>query len=183
MSTTEFNVESAAPAVIRQCGSCMLCCKLLEVKHFEKPAGKWCTYVRPGTGCTIHEKRPDVCCAFQCEWTTNIQMPTDWRPDKAKFFIFRSRRNQYDILVDPGAPQSWRSERYYPWIKQVAAGFAEQGILVVVGLGRKRIVLLPDRDVDLGVRAEGREIILIREVGPQGVRYEVEIGAEDKNAP
>ncbi len=183
MTTHEAAIAPATPPVIRECGSCMLCCKLFPVKHFDKPAGKWCVHAKPGSGCAIHETRPNVCRSFQCEWTTNALMPADWQPDKAKFFIFRSRPNQYDILVESGAPHSWRSEKYYAPIKQIAASYADQGVLVIVSIGSKRIVLLPDRDVDLGTRAEGKEIILIRETGPQGVRYDVEIGGEDKNAP
>lgn len=110
-------------------------------------------------------------------------MPADWQPDRAKFFIFHSRPNQYDIVVDPGSPHAWKAPHYYGAIKQIAASYAEQGILVVVCIGSRRIVLLPDRDVDLGMQAMGKEIILIRDIGPQGVDFNVEIGGGDTNAP
>ena len=173
----------AAPAVkvLRACGSCMLCCKLFPVKYFDKPAGKWCVHAKPGTGCSIHTERPTVCRAFQCEWTTNPGVDVSWQPDKTKFFIYRARQNQYMIMVDPGAPHAWKDMKYYPAIKQIAAELTEAGGIVMVSIGTRRIVVLPDRDEDLGLGVSDREIFIDRYDDPQGPTFRVRVGGLDPN--
>lgn len=182
--------ENAAPTspamqqtVLRACGSCMLCCKLFPVNYFDKPAGKWCVHARPGTGCSIHEARPNVCRAFQCEYTTNADFAPNWQPDKAKFFIYRSHANQYMIMVDPGAPHAWKHPDYYPGIKRTAAAYLDAGVIVVVAAGSRRIVVLPDRDEDLGLNAANREIFVDRLDTPQGPVFKVRVGGDDPNPP
>ena len=171
------------PVPVRSCGSCMLCCKVFPVKFFDKPAGKWCVHARPGTGCTIHESRPTVCRAFQCEWTTNFNIDASWQPDKAKFFIYRSTANQHMIMVDPGAPQAWKAPQYYPAIKQIAAALTEAGGMVMVCIGQRRIIVLPDRDEDLGTGVADREIFIDRYDSPAGSEFRVRVGGVDQNPP
>ena len=67
----------------RACGSCSLCCRLLPVPQLQKDAGRWCPDCRPGAargGCGIHETRPDVCRAFNCQWVQG-RGEAGWRPD------------------------------------------------------------------------------------------------------
>ena len=50
----------------RSCGTCTLCCKLLQVPEVEKPLGEWCRHCDKGVGCTIYAERPQRCRDFFC---------------------------------------------------------------------------------------------------------------------
>jgi hypothetical protein len=59
------------------------------------------------------------------------------------------------VAVDPGRPSAWREEPFYSEIKQWSnLGSTE----IVVTIGRRVFVVFPDRDVDLGLVAEGELI-------------------------
>ena len=50
------------------CGSCTLCCKILDVPQLGKAAGVWCSSCTPGQGCGAYEERAQVCREFECIW-------------------------------------------------------------------------------------------------------------------
>jgi len=53
----------------RKCGSCSLCCYVLDIDELNKPANTWCQHCRPGNGgCDIYADRPPVCRGFVCQW-------------------------------------------------------------------------------------------------------------------
>lgn len=72
----------------RRCGECQLCCKLLPVKEFGKPANARCKHQRHSAGCTIYAARPGSCRTWSCAWrlsgegTENLS-----RPDRAHYVI------------------------------------------------------------------------------------------------
>src|ERR1700730_8709696 len=96
---------SASPQLVpgRECGSCMMCCKVPPIKALKKPPGKWCPHAVFGKGCGIYADRPAVCSAFYCEWMRNPSLGPEWKPDKAKLVV-----SFPDIWVDPGVPNAWR---------------------------------------------------------------------------
>ena len=51
-------------ATNRNCGTCTLCCKVLEIAELNKPMGSWCAKCKPGVGCTIHDHKPAECTTF-----------------------------------------------------------------------------------------------------------------------
>lgn len=82
-------VDDAGRAKGRICGDCRLCCKTLEVPELQKPAGKWCghAYVEPGGAmCSIYDKRPESCRAFQCMWLKGYFEDRD-RPDRTRLVV------------------------------------------------------------------------------------------------
>ncbi len=178
MSNQVENAMASTPdvAALKECGSCMLCCKLFPIKFFDKPAGKWCVHAKPGTGCSIHESRPNVCRMFFCEWATNADLGDNWKPDKAKFFIYMPTPTQYSVVVEPSAPNAWKEPQYYSVIKLIASDFTERGGVFIVSIGLRRIVVLPDRDEDLGTNLGGRMVFVLKHATPQGFQYEVKIG-------
>src|SRR6478752_8237339 len=50
----------------RQCGSCNACCDILEVAAVDKPVNQLCRHWQTGTGCTIYDRRPQMCRSFVC---------------------------------------------------------------------------------------------------------------------
>jgi hypothetical protein len=71
------------------------------------------------------------------------------------------------IHVDPGRPGAWRGEPFYSEIKRWAYQAAAELHQVLVCIGRRSIVILPDQEVDLGIVADD-ELIITHEVFSQG---------------
>ena len=162
----------ASPQLVpgRECGSCMMCCKVPPIKALKKPPGKWCPHAVFGKGCGIYADRPAVCSAFYCEWMRNPSLGPEWKPDKAKLVV-----SFPDIWVDPSVPNAWREPPYFTRIKQWAVEGPERGEFVLVRIGPRLIVVLPDREVDLGHVDPEAQLTVSRERGPTGVRYDVEV--------
>lgn len=79
----------------------------------------------------------------------------EWKPERAKFALVKTDGGQrLTALVDPGYPSAWRRSPYYENLKRWAAEAARRLpdiYLVDVLIGQRSIVILPDRDVDIGV--------------------------------
>lgn len=95
---------------MKDCGSCSLCCKLIEVPGLAA-AGNWCPHCEPGRaegGCTIHYDRPEYCKGYHCFWRAE-SWPDELRPDKSKV-IFEALPGVLTILisVDPSRPDAWK---------------------------------------------------------------------------
>lgn len=148
------------PAPGRDCGTCTLCCKVYDVPALEKPAGKWCRHCTPGRGCGIHETRPQHCRSFHCLWMTQTWLGPEWKPERCKMVLSVDPVTRFLFCqVDPGAPAAWRAEPYYRHLKQWAAGGAAERRHVVVFLNHSATVILPDRDVPLGLISPGDRIV------------------------
>jgi hypothetical protein len=75
--------RSAAPPVLeRSCGSCTLCCRVLEIQVLDKPAGILCRH-NTGTGCGIYLERPEICARWHCLWRRIGALPAALRPDRS----------------------------------------------------------------------------------------------------
>ncbi len=77
----------------RECGSCRLCCKNLQIVEkpdvagvdFDKKRHVWCQHAGSG-GCAIHEDQsqiPVACASFLCAWRGGY-LEDDERPDRLK---------------------------------------------------------------------------------------------------
>jgi hypothetical protein len=79
----------------------------------------------------------------------------EWKPERAKFALVKTEAGRrLTALVDPGFPFAWRNSPYYENLKQwavQAAARLPQLYLVDVLIGVRSIVILPDRDVEIGV--------------------------------
>lgn len=70
-----------------ECGSCTLCCKLLNIKETDSKPGEYCKHCNPDIGCKIYEERPESCQIFECAWKQMRYAGKDLRPDKC-FIMF-----------------------------------------------------------------------------------------------
>jgi hypothetical protein len=89
----------------------------------------------------------------------------EWKPDVAKFLI-SARNNGARITahVDQGSPHAWRREPYYSTFKTWAVKAAAQRPhmhLIDVMIGERLTVILPDRDVELGVIADDETVEVV----------------------
>src|SRR6478752_6584159 len=61
-----------SPANERACGTCTMCCKVYPIPILNKQEGKWCAHCAIGSGCRIHEDRPEQCRSFVCLWLQDV---------------------------------------------------------------------------------------------------------------
>jgi hypothetical protein len=73
----------------RECGSCSVCCVVLNVDtvEFQKLPGVPCAHLREGGGCSIHATRFPVCRSYHCGWRYLGFLGDDWRPDKSGVLV------------------------------------------------------------------------------------------------
>lgn len=144
----------------RSCGACSLCCKLMRVDEFDKPQGVWCRHCAPGRGgCAIHASRPAVCRDFHCGWLVGPNLGPEWQPLTCRMIIFfESNGNRLAVHVDPNHPQAWQREPYYRQLKGWSREAVDARQQVVVYIKRRAIVILPDKEVDVGELDPGDHI-------------------------
>jgi hypothetical protein len=112
----------------RTCGSCSLCCRLLDVPEAGKPDHEWCPHCRPGKGvgggCTIYQDRPATCRKYLCMWLMWPAFDARWFPKDCgivvDFYIDKETGPLMRFHVDPRIPNRWREEPYYSTIKEFA---------------------------------------------------------------
>ena len=164
--------EAARIVPGRECGTCTLCCKLIAVNDLDKAPGVWCPHCLRGKGCGIYQTRPAECRTFFCHWMLEKGLTPEWRPERAKFALVTSEGGHMTAFVDPGFPGAWRNSPYFETLKRwsLEGARASPARLVSVRIGTRGIVILPDREIDIGTVGPNDAIQL--EGGPGG-RIEV----------
>lgn len=158
----------------RQCGSCTLCCKLLGVTELNKPRSIWCRHCEIGRGCRIYETRPEECRRFFCGFLLDPRLAEPWRPSESKIvLVVEGDGKRIIAYVDPDRPDAWRREPFHSTLQRWSRNFMPQGGKIAVSIGRRRIVILPDREVDLGILADDEVIVTQERRTAAGVAYDV----------
>jgi hypothetical protein len=136
----------------RACGTCTLCCKVIAVADFDKQPGVWCAHCIRGKGCGIYETRPTDCRTFFCEWMLTTSLSADWKPERAKFALVIGEGGHLTAFVDPGFPAAWRNTPYFETFKRwsLEGARAAPPRLITIRIGTRVIVVLPDREIDVG---------------------------------
>lgn len=144
----------------RSCEGCGMCCNLLRIDALNKPAGEWCKHCSTRRSCDIHGEHPDDCRNFHCGWLTVEGLGDEWKPSKSKIIMTAELDGQrMTAIVDPKRPSAWRETPYYEQLKAWATAAVEDNGQVVVRIGERYWVILPDRDVDLGKVSDDEAII------------------------
>jgi hypothetical protein len=163
-------VVRAAARVVpgRMCGTCTLCCKVIAVTDFDKKPGVWCPHCVRGKGCGIYETRPTDCRTFFCEWMVEERLGPEWKPERAKFALVMGEGAHLTAFVDPGFPAAWRETPYLEAFRRLAAeGLrASPPRIVTARIGTRVIVILPDREIDVGHVGPDESLQLVP--GPDG---------------
>ena len=110
---------------------------------------------------------------FTCQWMLAPDLGPEWKPDRAKFAMLKSAGGRHlTVFADPGNPWAWRRPPYYENIRR----WAVQGVrntadlhLVDVMIGPRCIVILPDREVEIGHLGADEMIHLAARNTPAGV--------------
>jgi len=158
----------------RSCKGCTLCCKIVGISELEKPPGVWCTHCDAKRGCTIYDSRPGECRGFYCGYLTNRALDERWNPAKCKIVLAYDEVGspRLMIYVDPARAGVWREEPYYSQIKAWAAAATKTRGLVLVRQGPNVIVVLPDREKDVGNLGADQLVYVSHEMGPRGMTFD-----------
>lgn len=76
----------------RSCGACTACCRVLEIKALDKPAGILCRH-NTGRACGIYAERPETCVQWHCLWRRIGALPDALRPDRSGVVFALERRS------------------------------------------------------------------------------------------
>ncbi len=162
----------------RECGSCSLCCKVLDVPAVYKPAGQWCKHFAAGTGCEIHQLRPKACREFACLWLKGYGLTDEWKPETAKFVMAEAYEGDVIMVhVDPKQKNAWRAEPYYTALKQLAEKVMGDNQLIMIVEPSRRLVLTPDQELDIGDPSLIVSWQVTRQLTASGVKFHVEMEA------
>lgn len=149
-----------------------MCCKLMGIAALEKPAGIWCQYCKPNRGCSIYERRPGECREFVCGYLQMPELDEHWKPSTCKFVLATDEAHTHmKIVVDPARPDAWRKEPYYSTFRAWAQAGPDR-VKVMVAIGARAIILLPDREVDLGILAQDERVATVRSETALGCRFD-----------
>ena len=90
-------------------------------------------------------------------------MSEAWKPSQSRLIISNElAQNRINIHVDLARPDAWRKQPYYgdlkTWSRHITADHGQ----LVVFVGDRQIVILPDHDVDLGI-VDPQELVVIAE--------------------
>ena len=159
---------------MRQCGTCTLCCKLMGIEALGKPLGAWCAHCQPGKGCAIYPDRPQECRTFSCAWMIDETLGEEWYPKKSKI-VLTLEPGRIIAHVDPGAPDAWRRQPYFGVLTRMMQAELPRGRLVYAAVNAHHILLLPDREEDLGLLGPVDEVQLATIAKPDGREYRVSV--------
>jgi hypothetical protein len=156
----------------KSCGSCTLCCKLMEIVETGKPPGRWCEHCTPGRGCNIYESRPASCRTFECQWLFEPDLPDALRPDRCKVMMTATAGPILNAHCDPAYPLAWRNEPIYRLLKERARTHWGGAAAVVARAGRRVWLINADTDTDLG-EVDPRSEVRFEQIPGGGVRATV----------
>ena len=133
-----------------------------------------------GKGCGIYETRPTECRTFFCHWMLEKGLTPDWKPERAKFALVTSEGGHITAFVDPGFPARGATRLTS---RRSSAGRSRARAprpprIVTVRIGTRGIVILPDREIDIGTVGPNDAIVL--EGGPGG---RIEVRKVQRGAP
>ncbi|MFK4650954.1 bacterioferritin-associated ferredoxin [Bradyrhizobium japonicum] len=128
----------------RQCGSCNACCDILEVAAVDKPVNQLCRHWQTGTGCTIYDRRPQMCRSFVCAWLQG-HLDDAWFPATSGIIVHFSQ-DAVNVTVDDHCPDRWREEPYFSklveWSLNGIRRIGNRGYATLVVSGENRFLLL-----------------------------------------
>jgi hypothetical protein len=88
-------------------------------------------------------------------------------------------QNRITVHVDPARPDAWRRHPFYRAMKDWSRHAAGKQGQVVVTIGKRAIVIFPDRDIDLGVMGADELIVTGQRRSSEGAYLEAYVVARD----
>lgn len=165
----------------RECGTCGLCCKTMEVAALSKAAGMWCKFCTvtdksSAKGCRQYMLRPKQCRDFQCVWLMDSRLGPEWKPEVAKFVLASEYSGRVlSVMVDSKQPHAWKREPYRRVLKEMTVRQMSEGKIVMIVTDAKRYIMLPDTEAELGPRDMTFDWVIQRSETADGPHFAVEI--------
>jgi len=149
-----------------------MCCRVMEIREIAKPQGALCPNCNAGVGCRIYQERPKECASFHCGYLSIGALGEEWKPDRSRIVLaIEEGGKRLAAHVDLSRPDAWRREPYYSQLHRWSASAMPAGRIVIVRLGLRMWVILPDRDIELGMMSEEDRIVTTVEKTPVGPRW------------
>ncbi len=137
----------------RNCGSCIACCKILEIDkpELKKPAEILCQHCT-GTGCGVYTTRPAICRTWFCLWRRIDAMPDFLRPDQIGVVFsldqFSPPRIPFERLYIVARAISDPKAFDAPPVKAAIEMFIEQGALPVwLSFNGSKTMIYPQKEL------------------------------------
>jgi hypothetical protein len=170
--------------MMRQCGDCQLCCKLVPVQELGKRSGMACKFQKFHKGCTVYRtpKMPACCAVWNCRWLVNDDTDELSRPDRSHYVIdlmpdyITARDNAtgedqniqvVQIWIDPKHPEAHRD----PALRRYLFRRAKDGIAGLIRFNEQDAIVL--FAPPFGVNGEWHEITSGMSSGPSHSLNEV----------
>jgi hypothetical protein len=163
--------------MMRECGDCQLCCKLLPIPPLSKPANQRCKFQKFGKGCTVYHKPgsqfPIECGLWNCRWLVSDDTDDLSRPDRSHYvidlvpdFITATMEDKpqhipvVQIWNDPAYPDAHRD----PALRRYLFRRAEEGMAGLIRFDARKalVIFAPPWDVN----GQWHEITSGMTVGP-----------------
>ena len=134
----------------RACGSCSMCCKVLHIAEFAKPANQWCRHIAASGGCGIYESRYATCRGYRCSWLMDETLGPEWQPSRCKFIMHKvDGKLGLWVNVDRSFPRAWKREPFYRHLKALSAAARDGTGYVAVCVGHRTFILFPEQDLEI----------------------------------
>jgi hypothetical protein len=156
----------------RSCGTCNLCCELLSISEVETPRSVLCKHWTLEKHCSIYACRPDACRDFFCNWLLIETLGPEWQPERSRIVLqslaLPDGHQGLSAHVDPNFPDQWLSPPFYPqlkaWAEKAQRHTKAVGPIyfVIAEIHRRKFLILPDRELDLGEFEEHNQIEIER---------------------
>src|SRR5262245_14073222 len=150
VSMRDADIARVSAQIGRSCGTCSLCCWLLEVPELNKPRSTNCAHCKPEGGCGIWGKpeRPRRCADYTCLWLVNKSFPDHWQPLRSRmvvdFDVPEEGGPVLRIFAHPDCPERWREEPYLSDIRLLAKRGAGRYRTVIIKGGLWTHIISPD---------------------------------------
>ena len=138
-----------------------MCCFILEINNFNKPMGEWCKHCSTFKRCDIYSTRPKECKDYKCGYLVlDDVFDEKWYPPKAKMIVSTEMDgHRFRVNVHPKYPNRWREEPYYSTLKSIAKSLDPGEAQLIICVGKKTTVILPNEEIYLGLIEEGQQVL------------------------
>jgi hypothetical protein len=169
--------------MMRQCGDCQLCCRLLPVPPLDKKAGQRCQHQKFGKGCAVYHRSgmPPECALWNCRWLVNDDCDDLSRPDRVHYVIdlmpeFITANSDgkptniqvVQIWCDPKYPDAHRD----PALRRYLFRRAEEGIAGLIRYNSRDAIVIFAPPFD--INGEWHEIVSGMTAGPPHTMEQVQ---------
>jgi len=127
----------------RECGRCILCCKIMAVPQIDKPELTWCKYLdRRRKYCKKYDVRPKACREFNCLWLMGMFGEND-SPENTNV-VFSVNNPKGDLIQCIIAFELYAGAANEGRAKRIIQRVVLKGVPVIIVYGDGRNLLLPD---------------------------------------